>query len=268
MYVVHEGEGYQLLQIDLHNSLKNYNYILHLKESEFTVAIDPTDAAVTRAALTRTGWRLDAICTTHHHADHVGGNADLQLHYACPIYGNGADAARIPCLTHPVYADQRVMLGGVTWQVMDVSGHTIGHIAYYIPECGVLFAGDTVFSMGCGRLFEGTAAMMQDAFARISALPPETLLCISHEYTLDNGYFALSIDPHNAALRKRMEEVEKLRAFKQPTVPVMLATERATNPFFRCENAAIKKQLGMEQDASSNEVFGRLRALKDSFKRS
>jgi hydroxyacylglutathione hydrolase len=268
MYFLHEGEGYRLFQIDIQNSLKNYNYIVHIASSGVTVAIDPTDSSITKAALQYMGWRLDALCITHHHHDHVGGNQELQEAYGCPVYGNGADAARIPCLTHPVYATEDFILGDVQWQVMDVSGHTVGHIAYYIPEMALLFAGDTIFSMGCGRLFEGTGEMMYASFERIGTLPAKTLLCIAHEYTLDNGYFALQIEPHNADIIQRMQEVEKLRAAKQPTVPVTLALELATNPFFHCDDSGLKQRLSISKNASGGEVFGYLRAIKDSFKRS
>jgi hydroxyacylglutathione hydrolase len=228
----------------------NYSWLLTESETGKIGIIDPAEAAPAIAVLEAAGLGLDMIFLTHHHPDHVGGAEELRARYGAQIVGNRADAHRLPSLDVPVHEGALVAFGPANARVIEVPGHTLGHIAYYFADGELLFAGDTMFSMGCGRLFEGTAAQMFDSFAKFSDLPDETLLCCGHEYTQSNAKFALSIEPDNAALKARVDEVARLRAAGLATLPVSLGVERATNPFIR---------------AATAEEFGARRAAKDSF---
>ncbi len=228
----------------------NYSWLLTESETGKIGIVDPAEAAPAIAVLEAAGLGLDMIFLTHHHLDHVGGAEELRARYGAVIVGNGADAHRLPRLDVPVHEGALVAFGPANARVIEVPGHTLGHIAYYFADGGLLFAGDTMFSMGCGRLFEGTAQQMFDSFAKFSELPDETLLCCGHEYTAANAKFALSIEPDNAALEKRANEVAELRAAGLATLPVSLGVERATNPFIR---------------AATAEEFGERRKAKDNF---
>lgn len=228
----------------------NYSWLLTDSVSGKTGIVDPAEADPAVAVLEAAGRRLDVIFLTHHHPDHVGGAEALRARYGAAIVGNRADAHRLPRLDVPVHGGALAAFGAANAQVIEVPGHTLGHIAYYFADGGLLFAGDTLFSMGCGRLFEGTAAQMFASFAKFAELPDATLLCCGHEYTAANGKFALSLEPENEALQERMKEVTALRAQGRATVPVSLGTERATNPFIRARNA---------------EEFGERRKAKDNF---
>jgi hydroxyacylglutathione hydrolase len=228
----------------------NYSWLLTESETGRIGIVDPAEAAPAIAVLEAAGLKLDMIFLTHHHPDHVGGAEELRARYGAVIVGNGADAHRLPKLDVPVHEGTLVAFGPANARVIEVPGHTLGHIAFYFADGGLLFAGDTMFSMGCGRLFEGTAQQMFDSFAKFSDLPDATLLCCGHEYTQSNAKFALSVEPDNAALEARVNEVAELRAAGLATLPVSFAVERATNPFTRAKSA---------------EAFGALRKAKDNF---
>lgn len=211
-----------------------------------TIAIDPTDGAITDAALKHYGWDLQQIWLTHHHGDHVGGVEWLRLEYGCDVLGNAADAHRLPPLNQLVGSG--FVWNGLQVQVLELDGHTLGHIGYYISALNLLFAGDVIFSMGCGRVFEGTHLQAHQSLQKIANLPPQTLLAIAHEYTLDNAIFAVECEPNNDALRKRALDVRALRAAGKPTVPTLLELELATNPFLRASSAAEFKKLRLQKD--------------------
>ena len=228
----------------------NYAWLLVDSVSGKTGIVDPAEAAPAVAALEALGKRLDYIFLTHHHDDHIGGVAELVEAYRPQVVGNGADAQRLPKLDISVHEGSLVEFGSARLRVIETPGHTLGHISYYIADGGILLPGDTLFSLGCGRLFEGTPAQMFNSIAKYGDLPDDTLVCAGHEYTASNAKFALSVEPGNAALQARAAEVQALRAAGKPTLPVKLGQERATNPFLR---------------APDEESFAKLRAAKDSF---
>lgn len=228
----------------------NYAWLLRESESGAVAMVDPAETGPAIAAIEAAGGRLDMILLTHHHGDHIDGVAGLVAKYAPLVVGNAADAARLPPLGLAVKPGDTVKFGGAEADVFDSPGHTIGHIAYYFADGGLLFPGDTMFSLGCGRLFEGTAADMFQSLQKFSDLPDATLVCAGHEYTQSNAKFALHVEGENEALRARVAEVAALRAAGKHTLPVSLGTERATNPFLRAPDA---------------EALGQLRAAKDVF---
>lgn len=242
----------------------NYIYLLHDPDASQTAVVDPAEAAPVLAALEARGWTLDLILNTHHHGDHVGGNLALKAATGCRIIGPAADKARIPGIDKTVADGDKVSVGASTASVFDIPGHTRGHIAYYFAQDEALFCGDTLFAMGCGRLFEGTPYQMVQSLAKFAPLPGTTRVYCAHEYTENNGRFALDIEPRNATLALRMRGVQQMRAEGRPTIPTTLAEERATNPFLRCEDSRLKRALGM-QDANPVDVFAELRARKDKF---
>ena len=229
----------------------NYIWLLHDPDSGETVVIDPAEAAPVLAEADRRGWRIGQIWNTHWHPDHTGGNAAIKAATGATITGPAAEAARIPTLDRHVGEGDRVTIGAHAAQVLDVPAHTAGHIAYHLADDAIVFVGDTLFAMGCGRLFEGTADQMFANLRRLSALPPDTRVYCAHEYTESNGRYALSAEPDNAAIADRMDEVRRLRADGLPTVPTTIALERATNPFMRAKDA---------------DELAQRRALKDAFR--
>jgi hydroxyacylglutathione hydrolase len=216
----------------------NYVWLAHEPASGDTVVIDPAVAEPVLAAAAARGWRISQIWNTHWHGDHIGGNAAIKAATGCTVTGPAAEAARIPTLDRQVSEGDRVTIGHVQADVIEVPAHTAGHIAYHLPSEQVLFIGDTLFAMGCGRLFEGTAAQMFANMQRLAALPPETAVYCAHEYTQSNGRFALVAEPDNAALADRMRAVDAARASGEATVPTTIALERATNPFMRARDVA------------------------------
>lgn len=242
----------------------NYLYLAHDPASGATAAVDPAVAAPVLQILEERGWTLSHILNTHHHLDHVGANLALQAQTGCCIVGPAADAARIPGIEVRLDDGARYRLGDSEATVLFVPGHTRGHIAYHFPESRALFCGDTLFSCGCGRLFEGSAAQMWESLCRIRALPDPTRVFCAHEYTSSNVRFALSIEPDLPALQARAAEVAALRARDQPTVPSTLGAERAANPFLRADDPALQRALGME-GAAPVDVFAELRHRKDIF---
>jgi hydroxyacylglutathione hydrolase len=216
----------------------NYVWLMHDPASGETVVIDPAVADPVLAAADAKGWRITQIWNTHWHPDHVGGNEAIKAATGCRITGPKAEAAKIPTLDVQVAEGDVVRIGNITAKVIDVPAHTAGHIAYHLPDEDVVFVGDTLFAMGCGRLFEGTAAQMYDNMTRLAALPPATRVYCAHEYTQGNGRYALVAEPDNAAIAARMRDVDAARAIGEPTVPTTIAQERETNPFMRAGSVA------------------------------
>ncbi len=243
----------------------NYVYLVHEPAQGLTAVVDPAETAPVLAALAAHGWRLTHILNTHHHYDHVGGNLELKAATGCRIVGPRADRERIPGIDEEVADGDTYAFGARTAKVFDVPGHTRGHIAYWFGEDAALFCGDTLFALGCGRLFEGTPVQMWDSLSKLRALPGDTRVYCAHEYTQSNGRFALSVEPGNAALVARMQEVDRRRAANEPTVPSRLAEELATNPFLRPDSAEIQRAVGLV-GAPLAEVFGATRARKDTFR--
>ena len=241
----------------------NFGVLVHDPESGQTASIDAPEAEPVVAALERRGWRLTHILCTHHHPDHVEGNAALIERYGAELIGPAAEAHRIEGLDRQVRGGDAFELCGTRVEVIDVPGHTAGQIAYHWPEAGRVFTADCLFSLGCGRVFEGTMEEMHGSLMRLAALPADTWVHCGHEYTTSNARFALTVDGGNERLRKRAAEVERLRAEGQPTLPVRLGQEMDTNPFLRAADPAIRETLGMK-DASDAEVFAELRRRKDA----
>lgn len=242
----------------------NYVYLLRDEATGACAAVDPSVAEPVLAALDRLGWTLTHILNTHHHHDHTGGNLELKQATGCTVVGNARDAARIPGIDVRVADGEVIALGTAQARVLDVSGHTIGHIAYWFEEAGALFCGDTLFSLGCGRLFEGTPSQMWASLSRLRELPPEVRVYCGHEYTESNARFALQIDPDNPSLRRRAEEVKRLRAKGLPTVPSVLGEERAANPFLRADDALLQQAAGLAGD-DPVAAFAEIRRRKDAF---
>lgn len=240
----------------------NYAFLVHDPATGQTALFDAPETAPIRAELDRRGWKLSHIFLTHHHPDHVEGVADLRE--GAEVIGADTDSARLPPLDHALREGDNFTFAGEVGHVLDVSGHTLGHIAFHMPGVGLAFTGDSLMALGCGRIFEGTAEQMHESLGKLAALPDDTLICSGHEYTLSNGKFALTVDPENDALKARMEEIKRLRDAGKFTVPSTLALEKATNPFLRAGDAALRAQLGM-QEASDVEVFAETRRRKDAF---
>lgn len=229
----------------------NYAWLLRESQSGAVAIVDPADPDPIIAAIEKAGGRLDLILLTHHHGDHVAGTDAVRARFGCPVAGAAADAHRLPKLDIRLREGETVRLGAAEGQVIETPGHTRGQINVFFPDGAVLLSGDTLFSLGCGRLLEGTADEMFASLRKLAALPPETRVCCGHEYTESNGRFALTEEPDNAALKARMDQVRRLRASGQPTVPSRLADELAENPFLRAPDVA---------------SFARMRSAKDTFR--
>ena len=242
----------------------NYVYLLKDPVSECTAVVDPSVSVEVLDALDRLGWSLDYILNTPHHPDHVGGNLAIQAATGAEIVGPGPDQARIPGIQHVLNDGDRWGLGEQVAEIFFVPGHTRGHIAYWFSESEALFCGDTLFSIGCGRLFEGTPAQMWSSVSRLRELPDATRVCCAHEYTLSNIRFAQTVDPDNTALQAYRVEVEALRSRDEPTVPSTMGLERRASPFLRADDPALAARVG-RAGASPAEVFGEVRARKDAF---
>ncbi len=239
----------------------NYGYLVHDTDSHETVAIDTPDAKEYLLQAELKGWKITQIWNTHWHPDHAGGNAHIQEATGCTIIGPAEVAGKFP-LDRTVTDGEVVTIGAASARVIDVSGHTNGHIAFHLPEAGIAFVGDSVFALGCGRMFEGEPKQFWDSLKRIKALPPETLLYCAHEYTASNARFALHADPDNVALQDYAEEIAAKRAKDEPTVPTTLRRELATNPFLRADDPDMMTRWG---GSAPHETFAALRAAKDNF---
>ncbi len=242
----------------------NYAFILHEPSTDTVALVDAPSAAPIRAELENRGWKLDLILLTHHHDDHIDGVAELVAAYGSKVIGAAADAHRLPPLDIKVSEGDKIKVGAETGDVLDVSGHTVGHIAFSFPQAKAVFTADSLMALGCGRLFEGKPDQMWASLSKLAALDPGTTVCSGHEYTEANARFALTVDPENAALRDRVDWISKTRAKGGFTVPSTLSEELATNPFLRAGDPAIRADLGMA-DASDAEVFAEIRARKDRF---
>ncbi|MGA7486026.1 MAG: hydroxyacylglutathione hydrolase [Xanthobacteraceae bacterium] len=240
----------------------NYGVLLHDPQSGATAAIDAPEAAPIEAALETTGWRLSDILVTHHHADHTGGIAALKQHHGCRVVAPHGEAARIPLVDVTVRENDKVRLGGLEGYVLETPGHTAGHISYVFPADELAFVGDTLFSIGCGRVIEGTPEMMWNSLLKLRSLPDETRVYCGHEYTAANIRFAKTIEPENTALRARAAQVEKLLAARRPTIPSTLGEEKAANPFLRADAPEVAKAVGLA-GSPAWKVFAEIRERKN-----
>jgi len=242
----------------------NYGVLLHCGRTDETAMVDAGDAAAAGAALAETGWHLSQIWITHHHADHTAGLATVKAATGCHVIGPAAGGHPVEAIDQPVDDGGHFTFAGCEVRVLGTPGHTLDMINFHLPSEKLVFTGDTLFAMGCGRLFEGDAEMMWTSLQKLMALPDDTVIYCSHEYTVANADFALSVDPDNSALVSRADAVRALRATGQPTIPTTLALEKATNPFLRAADPQIRALLGME-DANDGSVFSEIRRRKDNF---
>lgn len=242
----------------------NYAYLLRDSATGTVAVVDAPEAAAIGAALGDRGWPLSAVLLTHHHADHTDGAEGLRAAHGAQVVGAAADAHRLPRLDRAVAGGDRGAVGAEPFEVIEVPGHTVGHIAFHFPAARALFTGDSLMALGCGRLFEGTPEQMWRSLSKLAALPPETRIFSGHEYTEANGRFALSLEPENPALVGRMERVRAARAAGRPTVPSTLAEELETNPFLRATLPQVKAAVG-RAGATDAEAFAEIRRRKDSF---
>jgi hydroxyacylglutathione hydrolase len=240
----------------------NYSVLLHERGSGETAAVDAPHAATVKAALDQRNWRLNHIFITHHHTDHTAGIPELKGYYGASVTGPEAEADRIPGLTRGVAGSSRLEFAGHPIRVIETPGHTLGHITYHWPDDALAFTGDTLFSLGCGKIFEGDPQMMWSSVSKIGELPGQTRIYCGHEYTLGNARFAMTVEPENDALKARVAQVEALRVEGKPTLPTTVDVEKATNPFLRPQSRMIRTRLGLE-GAPDWEVFARLRQLKN-----
>jgi hydroxyacylglutathione hydrolase len=242
----------------------NFGYLLHDEATGRTAALDAPEAAAIREALTRTGWTLTDIFITHHHIDHVEGIAELKAAFGCRVVGPRAEADKIDGLDELVGDGDKVTLGETTFDIMETPGHTLGHIVYHDPHGRHLFSADALFSLGVGRMFEGTPGPMWEGIKRLRALPDDTLVYCGHEYTESNARFALSIDPDNRALQQRADLVKSLRQGGKPTIPFELGEDKRANPFMRADAPELARHYGLEGHDPA-EVFAAIRKGKDNF---
>lgn len=259
--------GAGVLEIErVHCLSDNYAWLLHEPQQGVTAVVDPSECAPVVAALERKGWKLTHILNTHHHWDHTGGNEELKAKYGVTIVGPAADAARIPEIDVELKDGDRYQLGAAESECFDTPGHTRGHVTFHFPASKALFPGDTLFSLGCGRLFEGTPAQMWGSLSKMTPLPGDTRVFCAHEYTESNARFAVHLDGDNEDLKRMSAEITAKRAQQEPTVPSMLSDELKCNPFLRPDSPAIRASLGIPPGASNEEAFAAIRAAKDTFR--
>lgn len=240
----------------------NYAFLIH--SGGRTALVDAPEAPPILAALEERGWTLDEIWLTHHHYDHIDGVPGLKEHHAPILRGARDDAGRLPDLDHAYKDGESFEFQGAEVQVMDVSGHTVGHIAFYMPDARAAFTADSLMALGCGRVFEGTMDQMWESLSKLAALPSDTVIYSGHEYTASNARFAMTIEPDNVALQQRQADIEAARAKGEPTVPSLLSDELATNPFLRAGLQEMKSNLDMSGQSDAA-VFAEIRRRKDSF---
>lgn len=243
----------------------NYAYLFRDEASGAVGVVDPSEAAPVEAALERLGWRLTHVLNTHHHGDHVGGNAELKARHGCVLVGPRAETERIPGLEVTLSDEEVWRFGGQDVRFLHVPGHTRGHGAFWFEETGHLFSGDALFALGCGRLFEGTPAQMWASLTRLRDLPADTKVWCGHEYTLSNARFAADLLPGDPAVQARLVETRRLRDRGEPTLPTTVGQERLTNPFLRADDPAVQAAVGMP-GADPVEVFAEVRRRKDEFR--
>lgn len=254
------------LKIELIPCLKdNYAYLLYDTEAGVTAVIDPSESEPVEAALSKRGLHLTHVINTHHHWDHTNGNKNLKSKYKAEVVGPKADKDRIPFIDVALGEGDTWQFGGHEVQIFDTPGHTRGHVSFYIPSIEAVFTGDTLFALGCGRLFEGTPEQMWKSLSKLSSLPPLTRVYCGHEYTQSNAKFALHLEAENEALKDRAKKIGQLRSQNLPTVPSTLEEEFATNPFLRPQSEEIRKKLQVSDKASDAETFAAIRRAKDNF---
>lgn len=243
----------------------NYGVLMHDSATGATAAIDAPEAGPILSALDERGWTLSHLLITHHHADHIQGGPELRARFqGLKVVGPAKEAGRIGFLDMPVEEGDKVRVGALVGEVIETPGHTLGQVNYYFPDENVVFSGDTLFSLGCGRAFEAPASVLWASLLKLAALPGETRVYCGHEYTAANARFALTIEPDNPVLKARAEEVARLSALKRPTLPTTIAAERAANPFLRAAEPSVQAAVGMA-GADPAKVFTEIRARKDRF---
>lgn len=253
------------LQIELVPLLKdNYAYLVHDEATGTTAVVDPSEARPVLAVARARGWRISHVLATHHHWDHTGGNLEIKQATDCMVIGPGYDYDRIPGIDAGIEEGDRLALGAAVAEVLFIPGHTRGHIAYWFPEERAVLCGDTLFSLGCGRMFEGTPEQMWASLDKLRRLPAETRVYCGHEYTQANARFAMTIEPQNPALLMRQRRVDEARAAGRATIPSTIGDERAANPFLRADQPTVAAAVGLA-DADPVTVFAEVRRRKDNF---
>ncbi|WP_137388484.1 hydroxyacylglutathione hydrolase [Rhodoligotrophos defluvii] len=242
----------------------NYCVLIHEPGSQSTAAIDAPDARAVMDALASRGWTLTHLFCTHHHVDHTAGVVDLKATFGCKVYGPRREASRIPAIDISLGEGDQIDFAGHKVDIIETPGHTLGHIAYHLPDQKLVFVADTLFPLGCGRVFEGTMEQMWWSLSKLMALPKDTVVYSGHEYTAANARFALTIEPENQALQRRSQEITQKRSNGEPTVPTTIGLELETNPFVRPNSPAIRARLGMVGHSDA-EVFAEIRRRKDEF---
>lgn len=253
-------------QIDLIPCLKdNYAYLLHDTEADVTGVIDPSESEAIVKALKKKDLHLNYILNTHHHWDHTGGNMDLKSRYSAKVVGPYADRARIPGIDIELRDGDAWMFGNQKMLVLDTPGHTRGHVCFFFPSSKSIFTGDTLFSLSCGKLFEGTPQQMWTSLSKIMSLPDDTLVYCGHEYTVSNAEFSLMLEPSNEALRSYYEKAKELRQAGLPTIPTNVGLEKACNPFLRLSSAQVRASVGIPPGADEVQALAAVRASKDKW---
>lgn len=252
----------QVIQIPCRDD--NYAILVHDNASNKTILFDAPEHDAIAKVLSDKGWQLDHILITHYHFDHIEGAQSLKNKFECDVYGPKINAHELPCLDYTIDQSNDLNLLGMDIKIFDTPGHKNDHICFYLADLKIAIVADVIFSMGCGRVFDGTSSEMYKSVEKLRALPADTMFYCGHEYTTANGKFALSVEPENADLQARVAEVDKLRAQNKPTLPTLLSAELKTNPFLRLDSQEIRNTLNLPT-ASDEEVFIILRSMKDNF---